>query len=107
MKREASRAVRPKAPLSAFVSTPQEFSDVRSAARALQEEKIVIVRLAEADEVLSQRLTDFLSGAVFLAGGAIQLIGDVLVCTPETVHTETDDFSYRTADLSALWRLRE
>ncbi len=106
-KREAPRAVRTKTPLSVLVSTPREFSDVRSAARALQEGKIVVVRLAEADEALSQRLTDFLSGAVFLVGGAMQLIGDVLVCTPETVRTETDDFQYRVSDFSTPWRLRE
>ena len=106
-KREAPRAVRTKTPLSVLVSTPREFSDVRSAARALQEGKIVVVRLAEADEALSQRLTDFLSGAVFLVGGAMQLIGDVLVCTPETVRTETDDFQYRVSDFLTPWRLRE
>ena len=105
--REASRAVRTKTPLSILVSTPREFSDVRSAARSLQEGKIVVVRLAEADEALSQRLTDFLSGAVFLVGGAMQLIGDVLVCTPETVRTETEDFQYRTVDFATPWRLRE
>ena len=106
-KREGSRAVRTKTPLSILVSTPREFSDVRSAARSLQEGKIVVVRLAEADEALSQRLTDFLSGAVFLVGGAMQLIGDVLVCTPETVRTETEDFQYRTVDFATPWRLRE
>ncbi len=106
-KREAPRAVRTKTPLSILVSTPREFSDVRSAARALQEGKIVVVRLAEADEALSQRITDFLSGAVFLVGGAMQLIGDVLVATPETVRTETDDFQNRMRDFSTPWRLRE
>ena len=106
-RREAPRAVRTKTPLSILVSTPREFSDVRSAARSLQEGKIVVVRLAEADEALSQRLTDFLSGAVFLVGGAMQLIGDVLVCTPETVRTETEDFQYRTVDFATPWRLRE
>ena len=106
-RREAPRAVRTKTPLSILVSTPREFSDVRSAARSLQEGKIVVVRLAEADEALSQRITDFLSGAVFLVGGAMQLIGDVLVCTPETVRTETEDFQYRTVDFATPWRLRE
>ena len=107
VRRETPRAVRTKTPLSILVSTPREFSDVRSAARSLEEGKIVVVRLAEADEALSQRLTDFLSGAVFLVGGAMQLIGDVLVCTPETVRTETEDFQYRTVDFATPWRLRE
>lgn len=106
-KRRPPQAVRAKAPLSILVSTPREFSDVRSAARALQEGKIVVVRLAEADEALAQRFTDFLSGAVFLVDGAMQLIGDVLVCTPETVHTETENFLYRASDFSVPWRPRE
>ncbi len=94
-------------PMGIVVCTPTEFSHARSAVRALHEGKCVIIRLTETEGDTAQRITDFVSGAVFLIEGSVDLQGDILVCTPETVRLEKDDFRLRANDMTMLWRMRD
>ncbi len=101
------RLARAIQPLRLVICRPREFEDARVIVRSLKEGRGVIVNLSEASTDAAQRITDFVSGAIFLMQGTMQLQGDVLVCMPDTVRMETDDLRLRGNDLTMMWRLRE
>ncbi len=103
----APRLARAIRPLCISIYAPREFSDARGIAKALDEGRIAIVSLSETDTALAQRITDFVSGAVFLLQGTMQLYGDVLVCAPNTVRVEKEDFRLGNGDMPIFWRMRE
>lgn len=92
-----ARAVRP---LETLICTPREYRDARYAVQSLHEEKIVLIRLLEVDEETAQRIIDFVSGAVYLLHGSMQLYGSsVLLCTPELVRVEKEDFALHMGEM--------
>lgn len=92
--RAASLPARAARPLETLVCTPREYRDARYAVQSLHEDKIVLIRLFEVDEETAQRIIDFVSGAVYLLHGSMQLYGSsVLLCTPEMVRVEKEDFA--------------
>lgn len=86
---------RPVRPLEAIVAFPREFKDARFIAQSLSEGKVTLLSLSQVDESEAQRIIDFISGAVYLLHGQIQLCGDVLLCTPDSVRVEKNPFRFR------------
>lgn len=52
----------------------KRYEDLLSIARNIKEQKVVIVNLEDMDKATSQRMVDFLSGAVFALDGATQKV---------------------------------
>lgn len=93
-------------PLESLICTPRDYKDARYAVQSLKEGKIVILRLMEVDEALGQRILDFVSGAVYLLHGGMQLCGgDVLVCTPDTVRVEQGDYQFKVVAMPVFRRV--
>ena len=60
----------------------------------------------EVDEALGQRILDFVSGAVYLLHGSMQLLGsDVLLCTPDTVRVEQGDYQFKVVAMPVFRRV--
>ncbi len=98
-----ARAVRP---LESLICTPRDYKDARYAVQSLKEGKIVVIRLMEVDESLGQRILDFVSGAVYLLHGSMQLLGDdVLLCTPDTVRVEQGDYQFKVVAMPVFRRV--
>lgn len=97
-----ARAARP---LESLICTPRDYKDARYAVQSLKEGKIVIVRLMEVDEELGQRILDFVSGAVYLLHGSMQLFGGVLICTPDTVRVEQGDYQFNVVSMPVFRRV--
>lgn len=98
-----ARTVRP---LECLICTPFEFKDARQAVNALAKGQIVVIRLAEVDESLGQRIIDFVSGAVFLLHGSMQFIGsDVAICTPDSVRVEQGDYQFNVVAMPVFRRV--
>lgn len=90
----APTPVRALRPMETLICTPREFKDARYAVQSLNDKKVVLVRLIDVDEDTAQRIIDFISGAVYLLHGSMQLFGEtVLLCTPEDVRVEREDFA--------------
>jgi len=82
----SGQPVRPVRPLELLIVTPGDYRDARQAARALEEGKALFLCLGGLEEGAAQRITDFVSGAVYLLHGTIQLYGgELLLCLPATV----------------------
>lgn len=97
---EAPLPAREKRDTAILYCIPGSFSDARRAAEALQRGRIVMVNLESVDKKEAARIQDFLAGAVYLLKGNIQALGgQVLLCTPETVRVEHDDFSFHAEEL--------
>lgn len=98
-----ARAVRP---LESLICTPRDYKDARYAVQSLSEGRVVIIRLMEVDEALGQRILDFVSGAVYLLHGSMQLLGsDVLLCTPDTVRVEQGDYQFKVVAMPVFRRV--
>lgn len=86
---------RPVRPLELLIVTPADYRDARQAARALEEEKALFLCLGGLEEGTAQRITDFVSGAVYLLHGTIQLYGGgLLLCLPQSVRLKQEDPSF-------------
>ena len=94
---QAARAVRP---MEVLIATPHEYKDARFIVQSLEEGKTVFIRLMEVDDDLGQRILDFVSGAVCLLHGTIELYdGHVLLCAPQTVRIEQGDYEYKVPEM--------
>lgn len=104
---ETAKAIPARAarPLESLICTPRDYKDARYAVQSLKEGKIVIVRLMEVDEALGQRILDFVSGAVYLLHGSMQLFGGVLICTPDTVRLEQGDYQFNVVSMPVFRRV--
>lgn len=85
-----ARAVRP---LDAVILVPRAYGDARRVVDALEKGFVVLVLLGEnIDDETASRFVDFVSGAVYLGKGEVELLNEeVLLCAPSTVHIETDN----------------
>lgn len=94
---QAARAVRP---MEMLICTPHEYKDARFIVQSLEEGKTVFIRLMEVDEDLGQRILDFVSGAVCLLHGTIELYGgNVLLCAPQAVRIEQREYEYKVPEM--------
>ena len=84
-----ARAVRP---LDAVIFVPRAYSDARRVVDAMEKGLVVLVVLGgNVDDETASRFVDFVSGAVYLGKGELELLnGQVLLCTPPAVHIEMD-----------------
>lgn len=84
-----ARAVRP---LDAVILVPRVYGDARRVVDALEKGLVVLVLLGEnIDDETASRFVDFVSGAVYLGKGEVELLNEeVLLCAPSTVHIEMD-----------------
>lgn len=98
-----ARAVRP---LDAVIFVPRAYSDARRAVDAMEKGLVVLVVLgSNVDDETASRFVDFMSGAVYLGKGEVELLnGQVLLCAPSAVHIEMDSLP-RLAGIP-LWRVR-
>lgn len=96
-----ARAVRP---LDAVIFIPRAYSDARRAVDAMEKGLVVLVVLgSNVDDETASRFVDFMSGAVYLGKGEVELLnGQVLLCAPSAVHIEMDSMP-RLAGIP-LWR---
>ncbi len=88
-----ARSIRP---LEVVVMVPTVYADAKRSVEALEKGLVVIVVLNDnVDDEVASRYVDFMSGAVYLAHGEIELLnGDVLICVPESVKLEKDRLAY-------------
>lgn len=92
-----ARAVRP---METLIYTPREYKDARYAVQSLSDGKTVVIRLMETDAETAQRILDFVSGAVYLVHGSMQLVGEeILIAAPSSVRLETGDYQLRLAEM--------
>lgn len=92
-----ARAVRP---MEMLIYTPREYKDARYAVQSLNDGKTVVLRLMETDAETAQRILDFVSGAVYLVRGSMQLVGEIiLIAAPSSVRLETGDHRLRLAEM--------
>mgnify|MGYP000629917559 CR=1 FL=1 len=84
-----ARAVRP---LDAVIFVPRAYSDARRAVDAMEKGLVVLVVLgSNVDDETASRFVDFMSGAVYLGKGEVELLnGQVLLCAPSAVHIEME-----------------
>ncbi len=84
-----ARSIRP---LEVVIMTPAKYSDARYCVDALEKGLFVMVLLNEnVDDETASRFVDFISGAVYLAHGSIDLLNDnVLLVAPDSVKMEKD-----------------
>lgn len=84
-----ARSIRP---LEVVIMTPAKYSDACYCVDALEKGLFVMVLLNEnVDDETASRFVDFISGAVYLAHGSIDLLNDnVLLVAPDSVKMEKD-----------------
>lgn len=71
---------------------PEKFGDCTKCVEYIKEEKIVHINLYDLDEMESQRILDYISGAVFIQEGQIVNPGEKVFCTiPKTKKFYFDD----------------
>lgn len=95
---EESLPARALHPFDAVIMTPKSYSDARSMVTALEKGKVVMALLEEnISREEAARLVDFMSGAVYLGKGQMELLHEtVLICTPPFVALETDPLHHLT-----------
>lgn len=96
-----ARAVRP---LDSVIVVPRAYGDARRVVDAMEKGLVVLVILGDnVDDETASRFVDFVSGAVYLGKGEVELLnGQVLLCAPSAVHIEMDSMP-RLAGIP-LWR---
>ncbi len=70
---------------------PLNFEDSQDICDVLLSERIAIVNLEQHDNVLAQRIMDFISGAVYSINGKLfPISGRIFIITPESVDISND-----------------
>ncbi len=88
--------VRSIRPLEVVILTPASYSDARRAVEDLEKGLVVIVVLNDSvDDETASRFVDFMSGAIYMCHGSIELLNDdVLICAPDSVQLDKDKLAY-------------
>jgi cell division inhibitor SepF len=88
-----ARSIRP---LEVVVMVPTVYADAKKSVQALEKGLVVMVVLNDnVDDEVASRYVDFMSGAVYLAHGDVELLNDnVLICVPESVKLSNDRLVY-------------
>lgn len=68
------------------VIEPTGFDDSKKIADYLRSNQPVVVNFENTDNVVTKRMTDFISGTIYALGGSMKKIGrSILVCAPRNV----------------------
>ena len=88
--------VRSIRPLEVVILTPFSYGDARRAVEDLEKGLVVIVVLNDSvDDETASRFVDFMSGAIYMAHGSIELLNDdVLICAPDSVQLDKDKLAF-------------
>ncbi len=88
-----ARSIRP---LEVVIMVPTGYADAKRSVKALEKGLAVIVVLGDnVDDEVASRYVDFMSGAVYMAHGDIELLNDdVLLCVPDSVKLSTDRLAF-------------
>lgn len=71
---------------------PKNFKDIENLIDVLKEKRGIVVDLANGENILTQRMLDFLSGAIYALGGNIHRIEKrIYVMTPKGVKLMTNE----------------
>jgi cell division inhibitor SepF len=72
--------------LKVMVVEPVSFDDVQHVADYLKSKKPVVVNLENADNEISRRMIDFISGTTYALNGSMQKISaQIFLCAPQNV----------------------
>ena len=68
------------------VIEPTTFDDSQKIADYLRGNQPVVVNFENTDNIVTKRMTDFISGTIYALGGSMKKIGrSILVCAPRNV----------------------
>ena len=68
------------------VIEPTSFDDSQKIADYLRSNQPVVVNFENTDNIVTKRMTDFISGTIYALGGSLKKIGrSILVCAPRNV----------------------
>ena len=68
------------------VIEPSNFDDSQKIADYLRGNQPVVVNFENTDNIVTKRMTDFISGTIYALGGSMKKIGrSILVCAPKNV----------------------
>ncbi len=77
------------------VLEPGTFDDSQKIADYLRNSQPVVVNFESTDNVVTKRMTDFISGTVYALGGSMKKIGrSILVCAPKNVDIDAGNNIY-------------
>lgn len=83
---------------------PRQYDDVMEIADNLRARMLVVVNLVGADRALSQRVVDFLSGAVYTLDGKMQRIAEgIYLFAPSNVQINATDPAYDSHAAYEAW----
>jgi hypothetical protein len=92
VRRDGALPARALRPLDLVMMYPKQYSDARYIVNTLEKGKMVIVILKEnISHEDAARLVDFVSGAIYLGKGQVELLREeVFLCVPSFVELTTD-----------------
>jgi cell division inhibitor SepF len=71
------------------VIEPSNFDDSQKIADYLRSNQPVVVNFENTDNIVTKRMTDFISGTIYALGGSMKKIGrSILVCAPRNVDVD-------------------
>ena len=77
--------------LGATIFYPTSFDDSPNIADCLRSNKMVIINFEKTDNLLSKRMTDFISGTIYALGGSMKKIGHkILLCAPKNIDIDAE-----------------
>lgn len=77
------------------VLEPSGFDDSQKIADYLRSNQPVVVNFEGTDNVVTKRMTDFISGTIYALGGSMKKIGrSILVCAPKNVDIDAGNSVY-------------
>ncbi len=77
------------------VIEPTGFDDSQKIADYLRNNQPVVVNFESTDNIITKRMTDFISGTIYALGGSMKKIGrTILVCAPKNVDIDAKSNIY-------------
>ncbi|MCD8199053.1 MAG: cell division protein SepF [Phascolarctobacterium sp.] len=77
------------------VIEPTSFDDSQKIADYLRNNQPVVVNFESTDNIITKRMTDFVSGTIYALGGSMKKIGrTILVCAPKNVDIDAKSNIY-------------
>ena len=81
--------------INVIVLEPVSFDDSPKIADYLRNSEPVVVNFKGTDNVLAKRMTDFISGTIYVLGGSMKKLGrDILICAPKNVDIDAGEEMY-------------
>lgn len=78
--------------INVVVVEPVSFDDSQKIADYLRSSQPVVVNFEHADNVITMRMTDFISGTIYAIGGSMKKLSrTILVCAPKNVDIDAEN----------------